>query len=56
MTNRPPTRASAWPPARLGCFKAGRKIRISGRLWMNSLDPLAAAAKGGAGIVRVPSW
>jgi DNA-binding transcriptional LysR family regulator len=23
---------------------------------MNSLDPLAAAAKGGAGIVRVPSW
>ncbi len=35
---------------------AGRKIRISGRLWMNSLDALAAAAKEGAGIVRVPSW
>ncbi|MEH2521495.1 DNA-binding transcriptional LysR family regulator [Bradyrhizobium sp. AZCC 1610] len=35
--------------------KAGRKIRISGRLWMNSLDGLAAAAKEGAGIVRVPS-
>jgi hypothetical protein len=35
--------------------KAGRKIRISGRLWMNSLDALAAAAKEGAGIVRVPS-
>jgi DNA-binding transcriptional LysR family regulator len=33
--------------------KAGRKIRISGRLWMNSLDALATA---GAGIVRVPSW
>jgi DNA-binding transcriptional LysR family regulator len=36
--------------------KAGRKIRISGRLWMNSLDALATAAKQGAGIVRVPSW
>ena len=36
--------------------KAGRKIRISGRLWMNSLEGLAAAAKEGAGIVRVPSW
>jgi DNA-binding transcriptional LysR family regulator len=36
--------------------KAGRKIRISGRLWMNSLDALATAAKAGAGIVRVPSW
>jgi DNA-binding transcriptional LysR family regulator len=36
--------------------KAGRKIRISGRLWMNSLDALATAAKEGAGIVRVPSW
>ncbi|MBO4222762.1 LysR family transcriptional regulator [Bradyrhizobium neotropicale] len=36
--------------------KADRKIRISGRLWMNSLDALAAAAKEGAGIVRVPSW
>jgi DNA-binding transcriptional LysR family regulator len=39
-----------------GNGKAGRKIRISGRLWMNSLDALAAAAKEGAGIVRVPSW
>jgi DNA-binding transcriptional LysR family regulator len=36
--------------------KAGRKIRISGRLWMNSLEALAAAAKEGAGIVRLPSW
>ena len=36
--------------------KAGLKIRISGRLWMNSLEALAAAAKEGAGIVRVPSW
>jgi DNA-binding transcriptional LysR family regulator len=36
--------------------KAGRKIRISGRLWMNSLDALASAAKEGAGIVRVPAW
>lgn len=32
------------------------KIRISGRLWVNSLDALVAAAKQGAGIVRVPSW
>jgi DNA-binding transcriptional LysR family regulator len=36
--------------------KVDRKIRISGRLWVNSLDALAAAAKEGAGIVRVPSW
>ncbi|MBR0755202.1 LysR family transcriptional regulator [Bradyrhizobium jicamae] len=36
--------------------KAGRKIRMTGRLWMNSLDALAAAAREGAGIVRVPSW
>ncbi|MCA1454893.1 LysR family transcriptional regulator [Bradyrhizobium sp. BRP22] len=36
--------------------KANRKIRISGRLWMNSLDALVTAAKEGAGIVRVPSW
>lgn len=36
--------------------KAQRKIRISARLWMNSLDALVAAAKQGAGIVRVPSW
>jgi hypothetical protein len=48
-------RTSGWPLARLSCFKAGRKIRISGRLWMNSLDGLGAAAMEGAGIVRVPS-
>lgn len=41
-------------------FKADKKreckIRVSGRLWMNSLDALVSAAKDGAGIVRVPSW
>jgi DNA-binding transcriptional LysR family regulator len=36
--------------------KTERKIRISGRLWVNSLDALVSAAKAGAGIVRVPSW
>jgi DNA-binding transcriptional LysR family regulator len=36
--------------------KPDRKIRISARLWMNSLDALVTAAKEGAGIVRVPSW
>jgi len=36
--------------------KPERKIRISGRLWVNSLDALVSAAKEGAGIVRVPSW
>jgi DNA-binding transcriptional LysR family regulator len=36
--------------------KPARKIRISGRLWVNSLDALVTAAKEGAGIVRVPSW
>lgn len=36
--------------------KASRKIRISPRLWVNSLDALVTAAKQGAGIVRVPSW
>lgn len=36
--------------------KTGRKFRISGRLWMNSLDGLVGAARDGAGIVRVPSW
>jgi DNA-binding transcriptional LysR family regulator len=36
--------------------KSERKIRISGRLWVNSLDALVSAAKAGAGIVRVPSW
>ncbi len=32
------------------------KVRLSGSLWINSLDALVAAAKDGAGIVRVPSW
>lgn len=36
--------------------KSERKIRISGRLWVNSLDALVTAAKDGAGIMRVPSW
>src|SRR3984893_3693900 len=36
--------------------KAERRISIAGRLWVNSLDALVSAAKGGAGIVRVPSW
>jgi DNA-binding transcriptional LysR family regulator len=36
--------------------KSERRIRISGRLWVNSLDALVTAAKEGAGIVRVPSW
>jgi DNA-binding transcriptional LysR family regulator len=36
--------------------KKDRRIRITGRLWMNSLDALVSAAKEDAGIVRVPSW
>ena len=36
--------------------KAERRIRMTGRLWMNSLDALVSAARAGAGIVRVPSW
>ncbi len=36
--------------------KTERRIRISGRLWVNSLDTLVSAAKDGAGLVRVPSW
>jgi DNA-binding transcriptional LysR family regulator len=36
--------------------KTERRIRISGRLWVNSLDALVSAAKDGAGLVRVPSW
>ncbi|MGY4317343.1 LysR family transcriptional regulator [Bradyrhizobium sp. JR3.5] len=36
--------------------KTGRKFRISGRLWMNSLEALVNAAREGAGIVRAPSW
>ena len=39
-----------------GPSKAARKIRISARLWVNSLDALVTAARQGAGIVRVPSW
>jgi DNA-binding transcriptional LysR family regulator len=31
-------------------------IRLDGRLWINSLDALVAAARHGAGLVRVPSW
>ena len=30
--------------------------RITGRLWANALDVLAAAAIDGAGIARAPSW
>ena len=33
-----------------------RSARITGRLWANALDVLAAAAIDGAGIVRAPSW
>jgi DNA-binding transcriptional LysR family regulator len=36
--------------------KTDRKIQLSGRLWINSLEALVLAAKDGAGIVRVPSW
>jgi DNA-binding transcriptional LysR family regulator len=36
--------------------KSRWKIPISPRLWANSLDALVAAAKDGAGLVRVPSW
>jgi DNA-binding transcriptional LysR family regulator len=36
--------------------KAECKIRIAGRLWINSLDALVTAATDGAGLVRVPSW
>ncbi|MGJ4940875.1 LysR family transcriptional regulator [Bradyrhizobium sp. HKCCYLS1011] len=32
------------------------KVRVSCRLWINSLDALVPAAKEGLGIVRVPSW
>ncbi|GLH81674.1 transcriptional regulator [Bradyrhizobium sp. SSBR45G] len=31
-------------------------VRISGRLWVNSLDAMVAAAVDGAGIARVPLW
>jgi DNA-binding transcriptional LysR family regulator len=36
--------------------KTDGKIRLSGKLWINSLDALVAAARDGVGIVRVPSW
>ena len=36
--------------------KTDGRIRISSRLWVNSLDAVVAAARDGAGIVRVPSW
>jgi len=36
--------------------KAEYRIRLFGRVWVNSLDALVTAARGGAGIVRVPSW
>ncbi|MET4391148.1 DNA-binding transcriptional LysR family regulator [Bradyrhizobium sp. F1.4.3] len=36
--------------------KNGSRIRLSGRLWVNSLDALVTAAEAGAGVVRVPSW
>jgi DNA-binding transcriptional LysR family regulator len=32
------------------------RIGVTGRLWMNSLDALVAAALDGAGIVRAPAW
>jgi DNA-binding transcriptional LysR family regulator len=32
------------------------KIRVSGRLWANSLDALLSAAAEGGGIVRLPFW
>jgi DNA-binding transcriptional LysR family regulator len=36
--------------------RAECRIRISPRLWINSLDALVLAARDGAGLVRVPSW
>jgi DNA-binding transcriptional LysR family regulator len=42
-------RTPAGPPARLSRFKAGRKIRISGRLWMNSLPSRRAEADPAVG-------
>ncbi|MDB5962742.1 MAG: bacterial regulatory helix-turn-helix, lysR family protein [Massilia sp.] len=35
---------------------ARHSVRITGRLWANALDVLAAAAIDGAGILRAPSW
>ena len=53
--------AMSWSPGIAAWrFKDGakteRRIRISGRLWVNSLDALVSAAKEGAGMVRVPYW
>jgi DNA-binding transcriptional LysR family regulator len=36
--------------------KSGRKIRMAGRLWVNSLEALVTAARDGAGLARAPSW
>ena len=36
--------------------KSRWKVPISPRLWANSLEALVAAARDGAGLVRVPSW
>ena len=48
------------PGAATWRFRADRgaecKIPISAKLWINGLDALVAAARDGAGIVRVPSW
>jgi DNA-binding transcriptional LysR family regulator len=41
---------------RFGDATVQYRIRISARLWINSIDALVQAAKDGAGIVRVPSW
>lgn len=43
-----------WPFG--GDPKSECRIRLSGRVWVNSLDALVTAAKYSAGIVRVPSW
>ena len=36
--------------------KGRTRFKVEGRLCINNLDALVAAAIGGAGIVRVPSW
>jgi DNA-binding transcriptional LysR family regulator len=46
--------SAEWRFAKDGKLKC--KVRLSGSLWINSLDALVSAAKDGAGIVRVPSW
>ena len=51
---------SGTPGAAVWRFKldqdAEYRIRLYGRIWVNSLDALVTMAKHGAGIVRVPSW